>query len=196
MLNGMFIEAHIADLHFGAMEPNEQYKILKEQFLDKLYEMPILDIVSICGDIFHHKFMANSNVVYIASYFITQLISICEQKNATLLILSGTYSHDADQIKLFYPLAQQARNRGIDVRIIEEISMEYVKGKRILCIPELYNKGYDYYANYLYEGCGKEIVNDPQDRFYDACYMHGTYVGSIYGRIMLILILKESLYLK
>ena len=78
MLNGMFIEAHIADLHFGAMEPNEQYKILKEQFLDKLYEIPILDIVSICGDIFHHKFMANSNVVYIASYFITQLISICE----------------------------------------------------------------------------------------------------------------------
>lgn len=172
MLNGMFIEAHIADLHFGAMEPNEQYKILKEQFLDKLCEMPILDIVSICGDIFHHKFMANSNVVYIASYFITQLISICEQKNTTLLILSGTYSHDADQIKLFYPLAEQVKGR-VDVRIIEEARFEYVKGKKILCIPELYGKGKTYYENLLF-GQGP----------YDMCIMHGTYVNSVYGKIV------------
>jgi len=170
MIEGMFIEAHIADLHFGAMEPNEQYKILKEQFLDKLHEIPILDIVSICGDCFHHKFMANSNVIYIASYFITQLISICEEKNATLLILSGTYSHDADQIKLFYPLAEQVKGR-VDVRIIEDARFEYVKGKKILCIPELYGKKKEYYYNLLFN-----------QGTYDACIMHGTYVNSVYGK--------------
>lgn len=167
--NGMFIEAHIADLHFGALDPNEQYKILKEQFLNKLENMPILDIVSLNGDIFHHKFMANSDAVSIACYFVSELIRICEEKQATLLIIAGTYSHDSDQIKLFYPLAE--RSNGVDVRIIEEAKLEYIKGKKVLCIPELYGKGLEYYMNLLYN-----------NRFYDACYMHGTYVNSIYGK--------------
>ena len=46
MINdGMFIEAHIADIHFGAMNPNLQYSILKDQFINKLIRMPVLDIV-------------------------------------------------------------------------------------------------------------------------------------------------------
>ena len=32
------IEVHIADIHFGAFDPSEQYKILKEQFISKLYD--------------------------------------------------------------------------------------------------------------------------------------------------------------
>lgn len=171
-INGnMFIEAHIADLHFGAFDPKRQYKILKEQFIDELYKMPVLDIVSVNGDVFHHKFMANSDAVSIACYFITDLVNLCAAKNATLLIISGTYSHDADQIKLFYPIANQARSHGIDVRIVEEARFEYIKGKTVLCIPELYGMGAQYYIDLLY---GKG--------FYDSCYMHGTFVGSIYGK--------------
>lgn len=34
MINdGMFVEAHIADIHFGAMNPNLQYNILKISLL-------------------------------------------------------------------------------------------------------------------------------------------------------------------
>ena len=181
-MENLFVESVISDLHFGATDSNEQYKILKDQFLNKLIELPVLDMVVIAGDIFHRKFMANSDAVSVACYFISELIDICGTKNATLIIISGTYSHDADQIKLFYPLAQQARSRGIDVRIIEEISFEMVKGKRILCIPELYGRGYDYYANYLFNNGGSPIVNDPEDRYYDACYMHGPSVNAVYGK--------------
>lgn len=165
-----FIEAHIADLHFGAFDPNRQYQLLKEQFISKLYELPILDIVSINGDVFHHKFMANSDAVSVACYFVSDLIELCHQKDATLIITSGTYSHDADQIKLFYPIAAQAMTRGVDIRIAEEVKFEYIKGKRVLLIPELYGKGQEYYKSFLYD-----------DR-YDACYMHGTYAGSIFGK--------------
>lgn len=167
----MFIEAHIADLHFGAFDPIRQYKILKEQFIDELDKMPVLDIISINGDIFHHKFMANSDAVSIACYFITDLVNLCAKKGATLIIISGTYSHDADQIRLFYPIANQARQYGIDVRIVEQAQFEYVRGKKILCIPELYGMGEKYYRDLLF--C---------NGFYDACYMHGTFVGSIYGK--------------
>lgn len=171
MINdGMFIEAHIADIHFGAMNPNLQYGILKDQFINKLAKMPILDIVSVNGDIFDHKFMASSDAIAVAQYFIKDLISVCAMKNATLIIIGGTYSHDADQIKLFYPLAEQARNI-CDIRIVEECRYEYVKGKRILCIPELYGKGKQFYQNLMF---GNGV--------YDSCYMHGTYVGSIYGK--------------
>ena len=171
MINdGMFIEAHIADIHFGAMNPNLQYGILKDQFINKLAKMPILDIVSVNGDIFDHKFMASSDAIAVAQYFIKDLISVCAMKNATLIIIGGTYSHDADQIKLFYPLAEQARNI-CDIRIVEECRYEYVKGKRILCIPELYGKGKQFYRNLMF---GNGV--------YDSCYMHGTYAGSIYGK--------------
>lgn len=167
----MFIEAHIADLHFGAFDPHRQYQMLKDQFIDPLYQLPVLDIISINGDVFHHKFMANSDAVSIACYFITDLIRVCAEKKATLIIISGTYSHDADQIKLFYPIANQARQNGIDVRIVEQAQFEYIKGKKILCIPELYGMGADYYGELLF-----------RNGTYDSCYMHGTYVGAIYGK--------------
>lgn len=170
-MQDFFVEAHISDIHFGAMDPKEQYKLLKDQFIDRLMSLPILDIVSVNGDIFHHKFMANSESVSLACYFISDLIKVCAIKNATLLIIAGTYSHDADQIKLFYPMAEQAIANGTDVRIIEEVKFETVKGKRILCIPELYGKGSEYYEQFLY-----------QSGFYDACYMHGTFVGAIFGK--------------
>lgn len=166
-----FIEAHISDIHFGAMNPQKQYNILTDQFINRLYKLPILDIVSIDGDIFHHKFMANAESISLACHFVSDLIELCGNKNATLLIISGTYSHDADQIKIFYPLAQQARERGIDFRIIEEARFEYIKGKRILCIPELYGKTEMYYRNLLFNS-----------GIYDSCYMHGTYAGAIYGK--------------
>ena len=162
----LFIEIHIADLHFGVMDPEVQYSILKNQFLDQIAYLPYIDIISVNGDIFDHKFMASSNAVMYANYFIQNLAEIARIHNATLLLISGTASHDADQLRLFYPLM----NKGIDVRIINEVCFQYIKGKRILCIPELYNKGQEYYLGYLY--------NSGQ---YDACYMNGTLKGVIAG---------------
>ena len=51
---GTLIEAHIADLHFGAFNPQQQFNILKEQVLSKLWLIPKLDIIVIDGDKFDH----------------------------------------------------------------------------------------------------------------------------------------------
>ena len=58
-MQDLFVEAHIADLHFGCIDPLTEYKILNEQFLNYIEQMNVLDIVSINGDIFDHKFMAS-----------------------------------------------------------------------------------------------------------------------------------------
>jgi hypothetical protein len=142
---------------------------LKEQFLYYLESMEVLDIVSINGDIFDHKFMANSDAIMYACYFIEALVDICRRKGSTLIIIGGTYDHDSDQLKLFYHYI--GIGKGVDVRIVEEVRFEYIKGKRVLIIPELYNKGADYYNKFLLHS-----------GLYDAVYMHGTFKGTIYGK--------------
>lgn len=164
-MNNIFIEAHIADIHFGSFEPSKQFIILKEQFLDYIEKLPFLDIVSINGDIFDHKFMANSDAIMYACNFVEALIRICQEKNTTLIIVAGTALHDADQLKLFYHYLGRC-----DIRIVERVQFEYVKGKSILVIPELYNMGEAYYNQFL------------NREWYDACYMHGTYKGTIFGK--------------
>lgn len=166
-LKETFVEAHIADLHFGTIEPATEYKILNEQFLNYLEKMNVLDIVSINGDIFDHKFMANSDAVIYAISFVQRLINICKAKDATLILISGTASHDADQLKIFVPFI----NQGCDLRIVNQVQFLFIKGKKILCIPEMYNMGEAYYNTFLV-----------RSGLYDACYMHGTFKGSIYGK--------------
>lgn len=164
---GTLIEVHIADLHFTAFDPKTQYEILKEQFLDEIYKLPRLDIVSIDGDLFDHKVLSSSDGAYYATMFISNLVDICRQKNATLVIVHGTWSHDANQLKLFYHYMQ---DKTVDVRIVTNVQFEYIKGAKILCIPELYGLDESIYRNFLfYSG------------HYDSVFMHGTIKGSVYG---------------
>ena len=159
------IEIHTADLHFGAMDPKVQYDILMEQMVNKIRDLQF-DVFFINGDIFHHKFMSNSDTIMYASLFIDEVVRLCMSKNATLVLLHGTASHDADQLKLFYHYI----GSGVDIRIVETTRFEIIKGIRVLCIPEEYNKGYDYYSQFLYFS-GQ----------YDMAVLHGAVKGSIYG---------------
>lgn len=164
---GTTVEAHIADIHFGAMNPKVQYEILCEQFINKICNLN-LDIICIEGDLFDHKVMNNSDVVMYANCFIHDLIELCERKNATLILIYGTNSHDANQYKSLYHFMNRSK---ADIRIIDKVQFEIAKGKKILCIPEMYNMGREYYEEYLYSNGG-----------YDSVYMHGTLKNSIFGK--------------
>ena len=94
------VEVHIADIHFGSIDPLKQFNILNEQFLSKIATIDF-DILSIDGDIFDKKFMANSMSVMYAMEFVRICTELCKAKQATMIIISGTESHDAGQLKLF-----------------------------------------------------------------------------------------------
>lgn len=158
------IEVHIADIHFGSIDPKVQFNILKEQFLSPISTIDF-DILSIDGDIFDKKFLANSDAVMYAMEFVKCCTELCYQKNATMIIISGTESHDAGQLKLFYGYRDDDR---LDVRIVERARFEYAQGLKILCIPEEYGRGREYYTSLLNE-------------LYDTAFIHGTVVGSVYG---------------
>lgn len=169
---GTLIEAHLADLHFGAFDPKKQYQILIEQVLSELYQLPKLDIISIDGDLFDHKVMSNSDAALYASKFVADLVHLAKTKNATLILLAGTYSHDFDQLKLFYHYMDNSQNYGVDVRVITNIQFEFIKGARILMIPEL---------NGVEESVYQKFFN--QSGWYDAAFVHGTFEGSVYGNL-------------
>jgi len=160
------IEAHISDTHFGSLEPKIQYQILKEQFIEPLKQLPVLDILSINGDIFHHKAMGNSDILLYAEIFVEDIIrEIARPKGTTVFIILGTDSHDARQTRLFY---RYLSDPTVDVRIIENIQFEYAKGAKILCIPDLPGVPEEVYRHYLFES-GE----------YDTVFMHGTIKGAV-----------------
>ena len=66
---GLLISANIADIHFGAMDPQTQYEILEKQFIETIEGLP-LDMVTIAGDLFDHKAMSNSDMVMYANKFV------------------------------------------------------------------------------------------------------------------------------
>lgn len=163
---GSIIEVHISDLHFGAIDGETIYNILREQFLNKI-SLLRYDILSINGDIFDHGFMSSSDTIYWTMRFIDECIQDVVLKQATMIIIEGTRSHDAGQLKIFY---QYLNNPNLDLRIIESGQIIYAKKARILCIPEEYGKGEEYYKNLLF-----------YNGEYDTCFMHGTIKGSVYG---------------
>lgn len=164
---GTLTTIHISDLHFTTEKGERFYNILEDQFLKVIETIPKLDLLCINGDIFDHRNIASSDAVLYASLFISKCVEICKQKDATLIILQGTLSHDSNQLKIYYHYMQRS---DVDVRIVTNIRFEYVKNARILCIPELYGIPEDYYQQILF-GSG----------FYDLCIMHGTIHGAVYG---------------
>lgn len=160
-----FKSVSISDIHFGKLNPEDEYNILNEQFINRLKNVNF-DVMCIAGDLFHKKELANSDTIKYATLFIMKCEKLCIEKDATLIILDGTYEHDSNQLKLFHPLKIHSE---CDIRIVEDISFQYVKGYKILCIPEKYGMGEQYYNDFL-------------NNYYDLCFAHATYVGSIHGK--------------
>ena len=166
-MSNIIVGACTADLHFGAFNPQRQYQILQEQFIRPILHYPQLDYILIAGDVYDHKMMGNSDGLYYASLIFADIVSVAKLKNAVVLVLHGTFSHDADQLKNLY---HYMRDEGVDVRVITQLQFENIKGMRVLCIPELYGVPEELYQKYL-------TYSD----HYDMAFLHGTFEGAVYG---------------
>lgn len=163
---GSLVTVSSSDWHFGAMDPKYQYDTLEKGLFSKIEQIHF-DVFFILGDIYDHKLMANSDAIMYSSLAVKRLVDICKSKGATLVILAGTESHDANQLKLFYHYLQDPY---IDIRIVERLCFQYIKGAKVLCIPEEYNMGAEYYNKFLFMSGN-----------YDMAIMHGMYKNAVYG---------------
>lgn len=158
------IEVHIADIHFGAVDPESEFDILRDQFLNHISKLKF-NILSIDGDLFDKKYLVSSPAATYAMRFVLDCVELCKRNHATMIIISGTESHDAGQLSLFYGLTYRD---DIDFRIVEKLQFEYAQGLKILCVPEEHGRSDEYYIDKLKED-------------YDTAFIHGTVVGSVYG---------------
>ena len=93
----------IADIHWGAMDPDEMYNNL-QYFLDFIKMRGDIDMVVICGDYFDYRLTLNSKAALKALRWFDELYNTCKENGVKRLrAIKGTREHDNDQWEAIHP---------------------------------------------------------------------------------------------
>lgn len=130
----------IADIHIGMqrISPEEIKRQLKEHFFDVIKKFRYLDGIFICGDILHTGLTLSSEYSNVYIWFINRVYSLARKKNATVIIVRGTISHDGTQLSILKPFEQSAIADGVDFRVydtVEEITIW--DNYKVLVLPDV-----------------------------------------------------------
>jgi hypothetical protein len=137
--------AEIADIHFGVSSAHtiRTFENLEKNFIGWLKKNnPDVNIIAICGDLFHLKLSLNSTEAKMAIGFIDRLVS--EFPNARIIIIKGTRSHDLDQLEILSSRCNE------NFKIYNTVCDDYYgKDFHYLVIPEEYYPDKSVYDKYL-----------------------------------------------
>ena len=93
----------IADIHWGAMDPDEMYNNL-QYFLDFIRMKGDIDLVVICGDYFDYRLTLNSKSALKSLRWFDELYNTCKENGVKRLrAIKGTREHDNDQWEAIHP---------------------------------------------------------------------------------------------
>ena len=92
-----YIGAVISDIHVGSFNVDRLHEELKVLFLDRLYDIPKLDFLVVCGDFFDHKFFLNDKEASVGYIILKEIVELCKEKNTVLRFVYGTESHECNQ---------------------------------------------------------------------------------------------------
>lgn len=140
-----FVAAHAGDIHFGAFEAEQLYRELKKNMIDKLEKLPVLDVIFIEGDLYHYELSLNSkHALYSFKYF-DKLIKVAKKKKAKIRVVKGTRSHDHNQLENLLAYSDE-----VDIKVINNVEVEFINGVKILYLPEEYiSDPEEYYKEYF-----------------------------------------------
>ena len=146
----------LADIHMGAIDPEEMKSQLREYVIKPLYENNP-DFIIILGDYWDKKLYLNDSSVSVGVWFMNKLIEICK----TIRIVYGTESHEVNQYKSIFGYLEN--DPDIDMKIIYSVTEEELFGMNILYLPEEYISDKDIYYS--------EFFN--KKKYYDYIFGHG-----------------------
>lgn len=129
------VSAHIADIHLGvrAISGEDFKKQLYEVFLKPISELSILDLITVNGDVAHLALSFNSVLSEVYIWFFDQIVKIANQKDAAIIVIQGTLSHDCDQLAN----VKHYKNKA-EIYFVEEPTVLEVKGMRIYGLPDIH----------------------------------------------------------
>lgn len=154
---------NIADIHFGAVDPDRLYNELKGVFLEYVKEnAKSIDLINLLGDYFHRKLSLNEKASKLAIKFMSELLSVCSENNIKVRMIRGTKTHDFNQLENFRHYETK-----LDFRIINTVEVEEVfPNFTVLYLPEEYMENpEEYYKEFF----------DLGDAKYDCIFFHGTF---------------------
>ena len=154
-----YVMANIADIHWGAMPAERLYGELTV-FIKELIDLPKLDLVAVDGDLFNNRLSVNGDHAKLCMKFCADLFRVCIDKDAKLIFIKGTESHDNDQLNLLYSMKKMTE---CDFEIYETVTdVEILPDLHCLMLPEEYMSNMEeYYAPYF------------DNKMYDFIFGHG-----------------------
>ena len=87
----------IADVHWGAMDPEKQQDELR--FIYEYLDENKIDLLVICGDYFDHRLLLNNRSCMYALDMLDNLKEYAKANNFKIRMFPGTKSHDNDQLE-------------------------------------------------------------------------------------------------
>ena len=152
----------LADLHIGnrRCSADTLRKQLKKYYFKQMEESPYLDAIFILGDLMHTIVSLNSEYSELFHWFISKIYKLAKKKNASVIIIKGTPSHDNDQLNNIKHY--QNNEDGVDFRIFEQISETELFGMKLLILPDVRVKKDTDIEKYL------------ENKKYDMILGHGT----------------------
>lgn len=132
----LIIASHIGDLHIGVscIEPYEMKYQLNEMYIKPLEELAMLDIISVNGDLSHDILSLNSKDSEVYLWFVNRITEIAKKKNAIVIFIVGTLSHEFDQMNNLKVFQNDFVYFASKPTVIE------TKGLKIYCLPDIYIK--------------------------------------------------------
>ena len=153
----------LADLHIGNknISAENMKKQLKKHFFHEVKKYKYLDGIFILGDVLHTIVSLNSDYSEVYLWFIDQVYKLARKKNATVIIIKGTQSHDNDQLSNIK--SYQNNDDNVDFRIYETVEdITIWDDYRLLVLPDIKSKELSDIDKYLTE-----------DKKYDFILGHG-----------------------
>ncbi len=137
---------NLADVHFGAMDPQLQYENL-ELFLIFLQKFKKIDLIVILGDYFNSQLPLNSQSAISAIQWLNRLYTIAKELGVKKIrIIKGTREHDNDQLEAFRELEDES---GFLKIFNENTYEETLPGLRCIYCPDENINAKDYKLKYI-----------------------------------------------
>lgn len=168
--DNLYTGLFLADLHFGAMPGKQLYNELSPVLAVLRNTELKIDYVMILGDYFDAKCSLTSQSAKYALLFMSDLVSICEERKIKIRIIKGTLSHDLNQLDTSF--SQYVTKAGLDFRILNTVTEEALFDDfQVLYVPEEYiTSKAEYYKEYF--------ENRPKG-YYNLAVVHGAFENII-----------------
>lgn len=166
----------ISDIHWGAIDPDEQIKALEFIYtaIDELYKLGIIiDLLVIAGDYFDSKLPLNSRDAIMAIQWFHELIDYSLSHDIQKVrMIQGTLDHDNDQLKVFSHLEKDINNDFFKLFMTTTVE-ETLPNLRCIYCPDETVATADYEFEHL-----NEILMEK-----DIGFFHGSF-DVVYGELL------------